>query len=115
MEWLRIMLGVLCVWRITHLLSAEEGPWRMLSRMRQAAGGGLFGQMVGCFYCLSLYVAAPLTLALATRWQDRLLLWPALSGGAILLERITTKQALRLEDLYAQDAVENEEGRHVLS
>jgi hypothetical protein len=115
MEWLRIVLGVLCVWRITHLLSAEEGPARILTRMRQAAGTGVLGQLVGCFYCLSLYVAAPLTLPLAVRWQDRLLLWPALSGGAILLERFTTREPLRLEDLYVQDPVPDQEERNVLS
>ncbi len=114
MNWLRIVLGILCVWRITHLLNAEDGPAQILARMRQAASATLWGQLLSCFYCLSLYVAAPLTWPLAPLWKDRLLLWPALSAGAILLERLTGKQPLRLEDLYAQDATQDQEETNVL-
>jgi hypothetical protein len=114
MDWLKVLLGTLCVWRITHLLSAEDGPRRTLARLRPAAGAGFWGQLLSCFYCLSLYVAAPLTLPLASVWKDRLLLWPALSAGAILLERLTGERGLRLQDLYAQDTVPDQEDSHVL-
>ena len=35
MDWLRIVLGILCVWRVTHLLNAEDGQ-RHLNSFRQA-------------------------------------------------------------------------------
>jgi hypothetical protein len=38
---------------------------------------------------MSVWVAAPLSWALGGSLEDRLLLWPALSGAAILLERVT--------------------------
>jgi hypothetical protein len=84
--WYRLVVGALVVWRLTHLLHAEEGPFRVLERVRRV-GGKLFD----CFYCLSLWVAAPLALALGESWVERLLLVAALSGAAILLERATTR------------------------
>ena len=42
------VLGVLAVWRMTHLLHLEHGPWGVLSRARAAAerlGLGRFGAM----------------------------------------------------------------------
>lgn len=87
-KWL---LGILAVWRITHLLWAEDGPWDGVVRLRQRAGSGFWGQLMDCFYCLSLWVALPLVLLLAPDWKTLLLAWPALSGGAILLERLTQR------------------------
>ncbi len=118
MDYFKLVLGILFVWRITHLLNAEDGPWQMFARLRRTAGTGFWGQLLDCFYCLSLWMAAPLTLLLGTRWQDRLLLWPALSAGAILIERLTQKKEFQLQDFYREDLgpdeVEDQEDRHVL-
>ncbi len=84
-----LALGALAVWRITHLLNAEDGPFRLLARLRRLAGVGFWGEMLDCFYCLSLWIAVPFALLLGAGWTERLLLWPALSGAAILLERAT--------------------------
>lgn len=80
-----LLLVVLGVWRITHLLGAEDGPWGVLASFRHAVPSGVFD----CFYCLSLWTAAPFAIAVGSGWGDRLLLWLASSGGAILLERLT--------------------------
>ena len=91
-EWL--LLGVLCVWRLTHLLVAEDGPWRSLARLRAAIGGGFWGALLDCFYCLSLWVAIPFAAVVGGGWPERVIAWFGLSGGAILLERLTTREAL---------------------
>lgn len=91
MDVFRFVLGVLVVWRLTHLLYAEDGPWDVIVRVRRAAGEGFWGRLLDCFYCLSLWTAAPLALWLGRGWEERLLLWPALSAGACLLERATAK------------------------
>ena len=88
-----LALGILAVWRITHLLNAEDGPGKLLARLRTLAGEGFWGKVMDCFYCLSLWVAAPFALILGGGWSERLLLWPALSGAAILLERATGSAA----------------------
>src|SRR3990170_5326622 len=88
MRFYWFVLGTLCVWRITHMLTAEDGPWSLMIRLRQRAGTGWWGSLLDCFFCLSLWTAAPFALFIGDRWKERLLLWPALSAGAILLERI---------------------------
>jgi hypothetical protein len=39
-----------------------------------------------------LWVSAPLALMLASRWEDRVILWLALSGAAILANRLTEEE-----------------------
>jgi hypothetical protein len=84
-----LLIAVLAVWRVTHLLWDEDGPWNILARLRRLAGNGWFGTVLDCFYCLSLWMAAPLGWLWGHTWLERILLWLALSAGAILLERIT--------------------------
>lgn len=82
------ILGILGVWRITHLLHAEEGPGQVVVKLRRAAGDGVLGQAMDCFQCLSLWIAAPFAVLIGQGWLERTLLWPALSAGAIALEVI---------------------------
>lgn len=83
------LAAILATWRITHLLWAEDGPANIFVGLRRLAGRSFFGALLDCFYCLSLWIAAPLAWLLATAWLERGLLWFAISGGAILLERAT--------------------------
>lgn len=85
------VVSVLAVWRVTHLLCEEDGPGDLFARLRGALGHGFFGQMLDCFYCLSLWVAALPAWFLGSDWAGRTLLWLGLSGGAILLERATAQ------------------------
>src|SRR6202522_67210 len=85
------IVGVLAVWRVTHLLNAEEGPWDASVRLRRWAGDGFLGRALDCFLCLSLWVAAPVAAILAHGAVDGVLLWLAFSRGGILLERVTAR------------------------
>ena len=85
------LIGALCCWRVTHLLNAEDGPGEILARFRRLAGTGFLGQLLDCFYCLSLWVAAPFAAFLANGWRDGVLLWLSISAAAILLERATSR------------------------
>jgi hypothetical protein len=104
MRFYWLVLAVLAVWRATHLLQAEEGPWDVFLRLRRATAGRMIGRALECFYCLSFWVALPLALTIGTDAIERLILWPALSGGAILLERATAapEPALFIEDKEKQ-------------
>jgi hypothetical protein len=94
----RLLLGVLAVWRLTHLVQAEDGPWGAIARLRRAAGGGVLGELLDCFYCLSLWMAAPIAWAIGRSTGERVLIWLASSGGAILAERATSRVAEFHED-----------------
>jgi hypothetical protein len=86
-------IAVFGVWRVTHLLAAEDGPADIVVRLRSRAGSGFWGKLLDCFYCLSLWVAVPFAVAIGESWLQDLLVWPALSGAAILLERLTVRSS----------------------
>lgn len=83
----RLVVGVLGTWRVTHLLRAEDGPWRLVVLLRRRAGSGFWGGLLDCFYCLSVWTGGAFAFAVGRDRRERLLLWPALSAGAVLLER----------------------------
>lgn len=86
-----LTLGILSAWRVTHLLQAEDGPWDIVARLRLWAADGVLGRLLDCFYCLSIWVSLPLAAAIGEGWLERALLWPALSGGAILLQHMADR------------------------
>src|SRR5260370_970218 len=98
-----LVLGVLVVWRITHLFYGEDGPWEMFVRVRRFAGEGFWGSLLDCFYCLSLWSAFPFAFLLGEGWKEKLMLWPALSGGAIIVERLTSKDESKPPFVYTED------------
>jgi len=98
-----LTLGVLSVWRVTHLFVAEDGPWNFLARLRQRAGEGFFASLLDCFYCFSLWVAAPIAWLIGQGVKERLLLWLALSAGAIVLERCTNRVGPTQTTVYYED------------
>lgn len=87
--WPRFLLAALAAWRITHLLAYEDGPADLIVKFRAWLGPGFFGKLMDCFNCLSFWVAAALAPVVVDRPLLWLLVWPALSGAACLLERAT--------------------------
>ena len=93
MNWLEFILATLAVWRFTHLIAAEDGPFKLIAWVRGKAGQGFWGTLLDCFYCLSAWIAIPFAIAMGgSRWQ-KFLLWPALSAAAILLNRVADRIA----------------------
>lgn len=84
----RFVLAVLATWRVTHLLANEDGPFDMIVRFRALLGRSVFGQLMDCFNCLSLWIAALAALFVSRRLVEWVFCWLALSGGACLLERL---------------------------
>lgn len=84
-----LTLGILAAWRIAHFLHAEDGPFDVSVRLRKLAGSGMIGRAFDCFYCLSVWVGAPISAGIGQSAKEMLFLWPAISAGACLLERVT--------------------------
>lgn len=82
------LVASLAVWRVTHLVHTENGPWDLLARLRRRLGGGPLGGALTCFYCLSVWVAAPFVPWVTRDLASGLVVWGALSGAAIVLERL---------------------------
>lgn len=88
----RFILSALAVWRLTHLLAEEDGPWDLIVRLRTKLGAGILGRLMDCFFCLSLWLSLPIAIWLSNGWIGLLLHWQALSGAACLLEKITGRR-----------------------
>jgi hypothetical protein len=103
---LAFALCALATWRLTHLLVEEDGPADAVLRLRRAAGPGVLGQAMDCFYCASVWVALPVAVGLTrdpsvrapwrrpgpssrVAWPRCVVTWLALSGAACLLEQAT--------------------------
>jgi hypothetical protein len=86
------LVASLAVWRVTHLLHAEDGPWDFALRLRARLGDRMLGRMLQCFYCLSVWVAVPFVPWITFQFTSGLVVWAALSGAAIVIERLTNRQ-----------------------
>jgi hypothetical protein len=92
----RFICAMLATWRLTHLLNAEDGPFDVVVQLRARMGDSVAGRAMDCFYCLSLWMAAPLALFVSTDLVGWFVAWLALSGGACLLDRVTTRDVTSL-------------------
>lgn len=109
-EMVLVIIGVLATWRLTSLLHYEEGPFKVFERFRDKIGAfqerthetpiGLrylgIGNLVSCFWCLSVWVAGgvallslQLDITVQHLWFSRWMLHTlAYSAGAILLDEV---------------------------
>jgi hypothetical protein len=90
--WFRLVLAVLATWRVTHLLANEDGPADIIVRVRVWLGDRRIGQLMDCFNCLSLWIAAAAALFVTSRPLEWFLSWLALSGGVCLLQQFHREQ-----------------------
>jgi len=85
---------ILIVWRLTHLLYGESGPYDILGKLRDnlgvyydeqslCQGKNEVAKAFCCFWCLSIWVAFVVVLVRKHKLEDT---W-ALSAGAIALQR----------------------------
>lgn len=90
--WPSFVLASLAVWRISHLLALEDGPFDLVVRLRAKLGDT--GRVLDCFYCVSLWTAAPMALFVSPNAQHWWCIWLALSGAAALLHRLSERSVV---------------------
>jgi hypothetical protein len=91
----RFIVAALATWRVTHLLAEEDGPGDIVVRLRRRAGSSWAGDLMDCFYCLSIWVAAPISVGLVRGRRVDPVSWLAVSGAACLLEQATRRAQMR--------------------
>ena len=101
--WFAFVLGVLATWRVAHLLAHEDGPWDAVLRLRVVLGNSIWGRLLDCFHCVSLWVAAPIALGVARGPVEWLLAWLGLSGAACLIERVARAPAAIIQRIDGDD------------
>ena len=89
---LQFTVATLAIWRITHLFSNEDGPFELVFKFRKLFGQGFFGDLLDCFYCLSIWVSIPFSILLANGWLETIITCFALSGAACIVYKLTEKK-----------------------
>jgi len=87
----KYLVLLVAVWRVTHLISAEDGPFDLIIRFRRLLGTSFLGKLMDCFYCLSIWVGVLCSIFAATNVAEIIALALYYSGASILLEKITNK------------------------
>ena len=87
---LEFAVASFATWRLAHLLAEEDGPLEVVVRLREGAGETWLGELMDCFYCLSVWIAAPFALLVSRRKRDLPTLWLGISGAACILEQATS-------------------------
>lgn len=89
LDVLRFVIAILAVYRVSHMVALEDGPWDAFTELRERIGQRTwFGRGFHCVLCISWWLALPAAIAIVPRepafW---LLLWPAVAGGVLLLHK----------------------------
>ncbi|WP_264564756.1 DUF1360 domain-containing protein [Flavobacterium sp. N3904] len=87
----KYFIVVIIVWRLTHLISSEDGPFDFIIKIRKFAGNSFFGTLMDCFYCLSIWIGLLCACFVSRCWQEIVVLTLYYSGASILLEKLTNK------------------------
>jgi hypothetical protein len=90
-EVVKYFIIVVVVWRITHLISAEDGPFEVIIKFRKLLGNSIFGKLMDCFYCLSVWIGLLCSFVAAGNPKEIIILTLYYSGGAILIEKFSNK------------------------
>ena len=84
-----LLLTILAVWRLTALIAYESGPFEMFSAMRRTFVRVGLGKLVGCFYCLSVWISCLVVLVFPLSLSTPLVIL-GVAGAVALLERMLT-------------------------
>ena len=82
---------IIVVWRLTHLISGEDGPFDLIIKLRKSLGNSFFGKLMDCFYCLSIWIGSACAWYAGDDLIEIIMFTLYYSGASILLEKITNK------------------------
>jgi hypothetical protein len=95
-NWLILLISALATYRLSLMLSSEEGPLAIFARIRRKVPPKTNpGRGIRCFMCWSVWIAAAVTLYLL--WLGMItkeilpLYWFAVSGAAVLVHEICSR------------------------
>lgn len=111
MTWLQFLILALACWRLTLLVTTDEGPYGVFSQFRAflsrkakqepAVRKSKVHEGIRCSHCAGQWLALPISAyvifhASLPQWLaltgDGFLLWNALSACAIIINRIPEKK-----------------------
>lgn len=90
MQPLTFLMASLAVYRVSRMITDEEGPFSVFAKLRgRYPPDTWIGRGLECIMCVSVWVALPFALALGKEWP---LTWPALSAVTVLIRKWEQKR-----------------------
>lgn len=87
-----LVLTVFAVWRLTALLAYERGPFAVLTETRRLMVKLGLGRLVGCFYCLSVWMSLAILLVFPVSATTPLVVL-GVAGAVAFMERVLARDA----------------------
>jgi hypothetical protein len=91
-EIMKYFVIVIVIWRLTHLITTEDGPFDLIIKLRKSVGSSFLGKLMDCFYCLSIWIGLAFAWYLEKNNVEMIVILTLYySGASILLEKLTNK------------------------
>lgn len=90
MAVMTFVLAALAVYRLSRMVTDEEGPFMVFTKLRGLAKPDTWvGRGMECIMCVSVWIALPVALYIGGDW---LLTWPALSAMTVIIRKWEQKR-----------------------
>ncbi|TPL79873.1 hypothetical protein FJ950_27040 [Mesorhizobium sp. B2-3-14] len=90
----RFILAGLAVWRMSHFVANEKGPFRAVEILRHSNWGKTIGVGFDCFSCVSVWMSVLFSVFVGGVGWSLAVVIPALSGFSMLLERVVSNPVI---------------------
>lgn len=90
MDALTLILAMLATFRVALMVSDEEGPFSVFTRLRGVLDPDQrtwLGRGINCLFCVSFWVAWPILVLTWFDWGHFVVAGLALSGAAVLAKK----------------------------
>lgn len=99
----KFLLATLACYRVVQLVVFDDGPFRLMDRIRVGVGcyeygedsqpQTILGRLLSCPYCVGMWMAIPLAFIVAERMSWEIgLWWLAVAGGQAFLENVSSRK-----------------------
>jgi hypothetical protein len=85
----RFVLASLAVWRISFLLVREDGPGKVLMRLRKRVEKCFLGELLKCVKCTGVWVSLPFAIYVGGDFWQIVVVWLAIAGVTALIDEVT--------------------------
>ncbi len=88
---LHLLLCCLAVYRLSELITVDNGPWHVFRRLRTCSSHPMWCELMSCFYCQTMWWAALFAGMSASVGSivlaDGFLWWMAIAGGSVVIRQ----------------------------
>ena len=96
-DFSRFAIAALVVYRITFLVTQEQGPFNIFARLQNLNKNNIIGEILSSFYCFSVWASFACAAVLVWRgdewsWFDWLVLSVALSGAVVIAFEVSNNR-----------------------